>query len=425
MTPHAYFTTRVAVSFPGAGLQELARGQARAWVGALANLFYGTGIPACIIVLDTENAAGRAGVFMLDASKGFRKDGNKNRLREQDIHRIVDTFNRQVDVPRFARLVPFDEIADPKNDFNLNLPRYIDTSGPEDLQDIDAHLRGGIPERDIDALAAHWQVLPGVRDALFESAGRAGYARLKPPLADVKAAILGHAEFTTFRDRATGVFTGWRAAVMPRLTSFDKDMHAKPLVEDLAESLLAACFGAPLIDACDIYQHLMDYWAETMQDDAYLIAGDGWVARPARVVETDKKGRQRDKGWACDLVPKPFIVSRYFAAEQGALNAKQAELEAASAELAELEEEHGGEDGVIGALERIGKAEVNARLKEIKGDKESEDEAAVLRRWLDFSEKEAALSSGSRWLILRHSIACSYPKPQRQLPPLESQTPRR
>ncbi len=111
-------------------------------------------------MLDKENAAARKGVFMIDASKGFIKDGNKNRLREQDLHRIVDTFTRQTDVPRYARLVPFDEIADPKNDFNLNLPRYIDSSEPEDLQDIEGHLRGGIPERDLDALGDYWQVLP-------------------------------------------------------------------------------------------------------------------------------------------------------------------------------------------------------------------------------------------------------------------------
>ena len=155
--------------------QQLVRsGYLKGIIGLPANLFYGTGIPACIVVLDKENAAGRKGVFMIDASKGFRKDGPKNRLREQDIHRIVDVFTKQADVPRYARLVPLDEIADPKNDFNLNLPRYIDSTEPEDLQDIDGHLRGGIPERDLDALGAYWKVLPSVRGVLFKSAGRPG-----------------------------------------------------------------------------------------------------------------------------------------------------------------------------------------------------------------------------------------------------------
>lgn len=361
-------------------------------IGLPANLFYGTGIPACIVVLDKENAAGRKGVFIIDASKGFLKDGPKNRLREQDIHRIVDVFTRQTEVPRYARMVPLSEIADPKNDFNLNLPRYIDSTEPEDLQDIDGHLRGGIPERDLDALDAYWQVLPSVRADLFKSAGRRGYARLKLPIAEVKAAILGHPEFAAFQKKATKAFAGWRKDATARLTVFGKNGHPKELIEALAEDLLAAFRRAPLLDAYDVYQQLMDYWAETMQDDAYLIAADGWVAVPARIVETDKKGKPKDKGWVCELIPRPLIVARYFAKEQARLEAKQAELEAAAAELAELEEEHGGEESYLGALDRIAKAEVNSRLKEIKRQEEdAEGEASVLERWLELAECETAL----------------------------------
>jgi type I restriction enzyme M protein len=377
--------------------QQLVRsGILKGIIGLPANLFYGTSIPACILVLDKENAAARKGVFMIDASKGFIKDGNKNRLREQDIHRIVDTFTKQAEVPRYARAVPFDEIADRKNDYSLNLPRYIDSTTPEDLQDIDGHLRGGIPERDLDALAAYWLVLPTVRAALFESAGRTGYARVKLPITEVKSTILGHCEFAAFHKTATSHFDKWRAAATKRLTAFDKDGHPKALIETIAEELLAAFRAASLLDAYDVYQHLMDYWAGTMQDDAYLIAADGWIAKPARIVETDKKGKGRDKGWACDLIPKPLIVARYFAKEQAALDAKQAELEAASAGLAELEEEHGGEEGALGTLEKIAKAEVSARLKEIKDDNEAKDEADVLRRWLELSECETALKRAVR-----------------------------
>ena len=119
-----------------------------------ANLFYGTGIPACIVVLDKENAQARTGVFMIDACKGFMKDGPKNRLRSQDIHKIVDVFNNQIEIDALlahgARCTRSPAEA---NDYNLNIPRYIDSSEPEDLQDLDAHLHGGIPDRDIDALA--------------------------------------------------------------------------------------------------------------------------------------------------------------------------------------------------------------------------------------------------------------------------------
>ena len=379
--------------------QLLKSGILKGIIGLPANLFYGTGIPACILVLDKENAAARKGVFMIDASKAFIKDGNKNRLREQDIHKIVDSFNRQSEMPRYARMVPLSEIADPKNDYNLNLPRYIDSSEPEDLQDIDAHLRGGIPERDLDApdnpLAAYWKVLPGVRTALFESAGRPGYAKLKLPVADIKAAIFGHAEFTAFNNKANGLFEAWRQASMPLLESYGKGSHPKALIDTLSETLLETFKPAPLLDAYDIYQHLMDYWAQVMQDDAYLIAADGWVATPARIVETDKKGKQKDKGWACDLVPKALIVGRYFAKEQVELDAAQAELEAATASIADLEEEHGGEEGYLGALDKIAKGEINARLKELKGadgkDQEVKEELAVLKRWLEISESETAL----------------------------------
>jgi type I restriction enzyme M protein len=234
-----------------------------------------------------------------------------------------------------------------------------------------------------------------VRGVLFEAfdktGGRPGYARLKPALTEVKPAIFAHGEFAAFRQKATKVFTDWRQAATKHLTGFGKGSHPKALIETIAEDLLAAFRKAPLLDAYDIYQHLMDYWAGTMQDDTYLIAADGWVGVPARIVETDKKGKTKDKGWACDLIPKPLIVARYFAKEEATLVAKQVELEAATAALAELEEEHGGEEGYLGALDKIAKAEVNARLQEIKGDKEAQDEAAVLKGWLDLAEQETKL----------------------------------
>ena len=123
----------------------VSQGIVKGIIGLPPNLFYGTGIPACIVVIDKENAHARSGIFMIDASKGFIKDGNKNRLRAQDIHKIVDVFNRQLELPRYSRMVPVSEIASPTNEYNLNLPRYIDSSEPEDLHDLDAHLNGAFP----------------------------------------------------------------------------------------------------------------------------------------------------------------------------------------------------------------------------------------------------------------------------------------
>ena len=378
-------------------------------IGLPPNLFYGTGIPACIIVLDKENAAGRKGVFMIDASNGFRKDGPKNRLREQDIHRIVDTFTRQVDVPRYARMVPIDEIADPKNDFNLNLPRYIDSTEPEDLQDIDGHLRGGIPERDVDSLEAYWQVLLNMRSFLFESAGRPGYAQLKPALNEVKRKILEHPEFSTLQQKVEKVFADWQTATTPCLTDFGKDGQPKEMIDTIAEDLLAVFRQAPLLDAYNIYQNLMDYWADSMQDDSYLIVAGGWVkgAQPREIVRVKGKnnkltwpephdylkGRRRFKS---DLVPASILVARYFVAECSALEALDDRLAALEQELDEMREENGGEDGSLaeviegeGDKQKITAKAVKARLKEIRIDPLYADERAALEQYADLLKQQS------------------------------------
>jgi type I restriction enzyme M protein len=373
--------------------QLVRSGYLKGIIGLPANLFYGTGIPACILVIDKENAAARKGVFMIDASKGFIKDGNKNRLRERDLHQIVDVFTNAETHPGYSRLVPHDEIA--KNDFNLNLPRYIDTQEVEDMQDIGGHLRGGIPTRDIDGLGDYWAICPALRAALFK-ANRPGYHDLLVEAAQIKTTIHSHPQFAAFIAGLEAHFRDWRTTAAVSLRQLKSDCLPKEVIHEHAERLLAHAEGQPLIDPYAVYQHLMDYWAETMQDDCYLIAADGWVAKTARILETDKKGKTKDKGWICDLVPKPLIVVRYFAKEQAAIEAQQAALEAATASLAELEEEHGGEEGYLGALDKIAKTEVSARIREIKSDKDAKDETIVLQQWLNLNTDEADLKRAIR-----------------------------
>jgi type I restriction enzyme M protein len=378
--------------------QLLNSGFLKGIIGLPANLFFGTGIPACILVLDKQNAAARKGVMMIDASKGFIKDGPKNRLREQDLHRIVDTFQKFEEVPRYARMVPLNEIASEKNDCNLNLPRYIDSSEPEDIQDLSAHLNGGIPDRDLfgmgSTLAPYWEVMPTLRGTLFAPLphdSRKGYSQLVLPVADVKATILGHAEFCAFQATATKLFADWRTRNEPRMKGLKTGDHPKAFIELLSEDLLANFKLAPLVDAYSVYQHLMDYWAEAMQDDAYAVTQDGWVAKPARIVETDKKGKKKDKGWACDLVPKALIVARYFAAHQAALDAEQVRLDATISAIAELEEEHSSEDAVFGAFDKINAVAVKNRYKEIGADLEGATELKLLKAWLKLSSDETDL----------------------------------
>jgi len=333
------------------------RGYIKGIIGLPANLFYGTGIPACILVLDKENAAARKGIFMIDASKGFIKDGNKNRLRAQDIHRIVDTFTRLAEIPRYSRMVSLSEIGDAKNDFNLNLPRYIDSAEPEDLQDIDAHLRGGIPDRDIDALERYWQVIPCVRAALFKKADRPGFSQLKGAVADIKTTIFGHAEFTAFNASVTKLFAKWKATNTPRLKGIAKSGKPGALIETLSEDLLDTFEKARLLDPYDVYQHLMDYWAETMQDDVYMIVSDGWreAAKPRLIVEDkDKKTKEKPDftvsklKYKAELIPTALVVARYFAAEQAAIEKLEAEVASIEQAMEEIAEEHSGEAGARG-----------------------------------------------------------------------------
>jgi type I restriction enzyme M protein len=274
------------------------RGYIKGIIGLPPNLFYGTGIHASIVVIDKQDAHARKGIFMIDASHGFMKDGPKNRLRAQDIHKIVDVFNKHLEVPKCARMVSFDEIE--KNGFNLNLSRYIDSQTPEDIQDIEGHLKGGIPAADVDALRPYWAVCPQLPQVLFKL-NRPSYLDLAVDKADIKSTIYKHPEFVAFIARMNRVFAEWREKSATMLRQLNVGFHPKGVITALAEDLLGHYAGKPLIDNYDIYQHLLDYWTETMQDDCYLIAADGWKAETFRIIEKDKKGKEKDKGWACDL----------------------------------------------------------------------------------------------------------------------------
>ena len=365
------------------------RGYIKGIIGLPANLFYGTGIPACILVIDKEGAYVRSGIFMIDASRGFLKDGNKNRLRAQDIHKIVSVFNAQTELPRYSRMVPFSEIADTANTYNLNIPRYIDASEPEDLHDLGAHLKGGIPDTDIDALNDYWKVFPTLRNALFKANGRPGYSDPLMETQQVKTAILTHPEFNTYQQLVDTVFQAWREAHEPRLMSITVDASPREIIQTLSEDLLARFTMLPLLDAYDVYQKLMDYWDEVMQDDVYLITAEGWVeaAKPREVIQ-DRQVKEtpdliiKKKKYKMDLIPPALIVAPYFAEEQAAIEALQTKQTTAENELAEFIEEHTGEDGLLtDALNDSGKITaggVKARLKAIQSEPDSTDEREAL-----------------------------------------------
>ena len=364
------------------------KGYIKGIIGLPANLFYGTGIPACIVVIDKQDAQSRKGVFMIDASRGFMKDGPKNRLRSMDIHKIVDVFNKRPDVPKYARMVSVAEIE--QNEFNLNLPRYIDSQTPEDRQDIAGHLQGGIPASDVDSLERYWAVFPELRHSLFKET-RPGYLDLAVDKSTIKTAIHEHHEFVSFIAEMNAHFAVWRDTNAATLKDLKAGCHPREIIAQLSERLLAHYADKPLINRYDVYQHPMDFWSETMQDDCYLIASEGWKAETYRVIETDKRGKKRDKGWTCDLIPKSLIVARYFSEEQAAIDQLVVKLDNVTARLADMAEQHGGEDGAFAELDKVNKANIVARLKELKDDGDSKDEAVALNRWLKLSNEALGL----------------------------------
>jgi len=352
------------------------QGYIKGIIGLPANLFYGTGIPACIIVIDKAGAKARlesddSGIFMIDASKGFKKDGPKNRLRDQDLHKIVDVFNHQLKQARYSRIVGFDEIA--KNDYNLNIPRYIDSSAAEDLHDLSAHLKGSIPNADIQALDSYWQVFPSLRNTLF-AADREDYSKALVKAADVKNTILDHDEFKQFAAQSIALFQRWKDEV--DLAALGQNDLPKDVIHRISESLLEAYTKARLLDRYDMYQIIMDYWFETMQDDVYVITQDGWsagngirelvVKRGEKLKETPDLIIKKAK-YKAELIPPSLIVNRFFATAQAEVDKLQAELDVSTQTLEAYVEEHAVEGGLLEeALTdsgKISKASITARIK--------------------------------------------------------------
>jgi len=405
----------------------LKRGYIKAIIGLPANLFYGTGIPACLVVLDKEHAATRTGIFMIDASKGFVKDGNKKRLRDQDVHKIVDVLQPSIEIEGFSQMVPSAEIS--ANDGNLNIPRYIDGSEAEDVQDIEAHLKGGIPARDVDALQGYWDVMPGLRGDLFGPGDRPGYLAAKVEPTEVRVTIHAHAEFEAFAATVRGIFAAWCDTNIEAMRGFDKGRHPTDLIHALSEDLLARFRKAPLVDAYDAYQHIMTYWSEVMQDDAYQITSEGWdVAKVIRELVKDADGKFTEepdivlgsgrgaKKLKAEVIPPALIVARYFAAEQAEIDELEAENEELGRQLEELEEEHSGEDGLLVEAQsdsgKLTAASVKARLKAIKGDADAKEELAVLRQWsaLSVEQGEAARASKEARAELNAMVVKQYAK---------------
>ena len=406
----------------------LQRGLIKAVIGLPANLFYGTGIPACIILVDKSNAADRSdpetgGVFLCDASREFIKDGNKNRLRSRDIHKIVDVVNNQREVAGYARMVPLNEIASEANSYNLNIPRYVDGGETEDRHDLVAHLKGGIPKSDVDALEVWWNVLPRVREALFMPFARHGYLAPRLAASEVKSTILAHADFRDFSAMVNHVLNGWQQTHRTKLYALEPGLKPRDVIQSLSEDLLGQFSTVPLLNRYAVYQRLMDYWADVMQDDVYLLAADGWQesARPRGVIEDkDRKIKEepdhvvgsgkKARKYKMDLIPPALIIARYFNDQQADLEQKQAKQESAVQALEAYIEEHDDEEDLLSEVKndkgKVPKTEISKRLNALKGQPDGEDEIEVLKQCKALLEAEASAKKAATdaQLALNHAI---------------------
>lgn len=377
------------------------KGLIKAIIGLPANLFYGTGIPACIIIIDKENAEARKGIFMIDASKGFIKDGNKNRLREQDIHKIVDVFEKQQDIPKYSRMVSLKEIAE-ENEYNLNIPRYIDSSEEEELQDISAHLLGGIPNRDLDKLNEYWNVYTTLRKELFSKGDREGYSRLNVEKDNIDEVIFSNEEFIAHNKEVDEVFNQWVKRNKETLENISGESKPKELIVSLAEDILNSFKDVKLIDEYGVYQKLMSYWTEVMHDDAYLIVQDGWeVGKEFEFIYTEKKKKDgtiersaKPKDYEGKLIPKELIIEKYFKEDKEKLEELDSKKNEIISTQEEMIEEQGGEEGLLTEVisdNKISKGNLTKRIKEIKGNKDYVEELEILNKYLKLVENGAKL----------------------------------
>ena len=374
--------------------QLIEKGWLAGIIGLPANLFYGTGIPACILLLDKENATPERGVFMMDASAGFKKDGNKNRLREQDIHRMVDVFNARKDVPHYARLVPVEEIRE--KDYNLNLPRYIERAATEPLHDLQAHLTGGIPLADVEALQHWWTHLPGLRRDLFAKTDHKNYLRLRVPAHELRQTIAAHPDMQQLLRRIETPLNHWLEEAAAVCRNFEtKFVPPAKLAHHLGETLLHTMQPLPLIDAYMLYDLFMVYWQEVMMDDAYLLAADGWLAARRVEWEMSKPAKGSDKApkpirYDGVVLPKELVLRVLLPQEEKHLQKLKQEAEQAAALRDEYEEEHSGEESLLNEARNdngsLTDALAKARLKEIKHDKQAAPERKALAKWLELSE---------------------------------------
>ena len=372
-----------------------------------ANLFYGTGIPACIVIIDKENAETRDGIFLIDASRGFKKDGNKNRLREQDIEKIVQTFTNQLEIFGYSRFVKYEEVLE-QNAGNLNVPRYIQKIDDKLPQNIAAHLKGGIPGTDIESLKRLWDISPALKQEIFTCVDEAhDVYNLALPSGEIEGVIGQDASILAEKQKETdAIFTQWRDSVKDILLGIESETNPKELIRTIAVMLLNAYESAQLLDNYDVYDCLLNYWNAKLQDDVYAIKASGYeVGREIEYEYAQKKAKDENgetisvddtskvKSFEGALIPREIIEAVYFADELAVINELMEQSAALEAELDEMREAESGDEGLLKDVlndkgDSIPKANLNKRLKELDAKKTSAVMDAMTRLVALFDESK-------------------------------------
>lgn len=355
-----------------------------------ANLFYGTGIPACIVIIDKEEAETRDGIFLIDASRGFKKDGNKNRLREQDIEKIVRTFLSRENIEGYSSFVKYEDILE-KNAGNLNVPRYIQKIDDTLPQNIAAHLKGGIPGTDIDSLDKLWNIAPSLKEEIFSCIdAEHDVYNLALPSEDIEGLIGQDSNVIEEKDNETKmIFQMWKDSVKEILLGIKPETDPRGLIRTISGMLLKFYEAAHLLDNYDVYDCLLNYWNAKLQDDVYAIKANGYeVGREIEYEYAQKKAKDENgetisvddkskiKSFEGALIPREIIENEYFE-EKLAYIAKlleqSAELDVA---LDKIREEESGDEGLLKDVlnekgDGIPKANLNQRIKELDSKRTS------------------------------------------------------
>lgn len=366
----------------------------KAIVGLPANLFYGTGIPACILVIDKKGSAERKHIFMIDASKGFDKNGNKNKLRDRDTHKILDFYKNELEIPKYSRKVPIGEISNKANDYNLNLPRYIDTSEPADIQNIEAHILGGIPEEDVNQLDNYWKEFSSLKNSLIEPNSRKGFVDLKVDSREVNSLINSNKQVQEFKKEVHQKLDIWIDWAMPVLENVNEKSRPKALVNDLGEKILEIFKPIYLIDEYAVFQGLREYWDQILKDDIYTIVELGWLGS-SKPVKLAPKAKDRvdyqikKEKYHSETLPSEILVERFFFKEVSELEESEESLNQAIEALDNFEAEYGGDEGILRSfLNEKGRIAKKDLTKYLRDKKNGQEELKALKLYEELAEKE-------------------------------------